>query len=216
MEKMINSLKKINETYDNISSVSIEEFNPDTTAILIVDVINGFVKDGNLSSNRMEKIIQPIENLLKKSLNYKKVFIRDKHTLESIELKDYPIHCLNTSKEYEVIEELKKYIDENSKVIDKNSTNAFVNEEFYKWICENEHITNFILVGDCTDICIMQLGLTLKAYYNEKNIPNRIVVPKTCVETYDLDLTNHNGQLLNTMAFYMMSLNGIEVVDEII
>ncbi|PAB59175.1 isochorismatase family cysteine hydrolase [Anaeromicrobium sediminis] len=216
MGKMIDSLNKINEKYKELEPIHLKELKEDCTVIMVVDVINGFVKEGNLFSDRISKILSPIEELLNKGKNYKKIFIKDTHTHESLELETYPTHCLVGTQEAEIVDELKGYIDNNSEVICKNSTNAFVNEQFAKWLRENEGIKNYIIVGDCTDICVMQLALTLKAYHNEKNLKNRIIVPKNCVETYDLDVTYHDGDLLYLMSLYMMESNGIEIVEKVI
>ncbi|MCT4596110.1 MAG: cysteine hydrolase [Anaeromicrobium sp.] len=216
MEKMIDNLNKINEKYKNLKALSLKELDKDCTAIVVVDVINGFIREGNLFSDRIGEIIKPIEVLLKKGGDYKKLFIKDVHTKESLEFETYPSHCLVDTRESEIVDELKGYIDDNSHIICKNSTNAFVNEEFSKWLKVNEKVKNYMIVGDCTDICVMQLALTLKAYHNEKNIKNRIIVPRNCVETYNLDVTYHDGELLNIMSFYMMDLNGIEIVEKII
>ena len=49
----------------------------------------------------------------------------------------------------------------------------------------------------------------------QKNIASRIIIPIKGVETYDLDITNHNAQLMNLFALYNMRMNGIEIIEDI-
>ena len=55
------------------------------------------------------------------------------------------------------------------------------------------------MVGDCTDICILQFTTTLKAYFNMKNQNRRVIVPIDGVDTYDAD--EHDGDILHTMDY---------------
>lgn len=71
-------------------------------------------------------------------------------------------------------------------------------------------MNTFIITGVCTDICVHQFSLTLKTYFNKQNKESRVIVPVNTVETYDLGM--HNGDLMNIMALYSMTVNGIEVV----
>ena len=60
-----------------------------------------------------------------------------------------------------------------------------------------------------------QLALTLKAFFNESNIKSRIIIPIRGVETFNLEGTNHDGDLMNLFALYNMKINGIELVTNI-
>ena len=42
-----------------------------------------------------------------------------------------------------------------------------------------------VVTGCCTDICILQLVLTLKAAWNQEDRPVEILVPRQLVENYD-------------------------------
>ncbi|MFV8473034.1 isochorismatase family protein, partial [Mycoplasma sp. SH20] len=43
----------------------------------------------------------------------------------------------------------------------------------------------FYLVGCCTDICILQLGITLKTYLNKIHSDKNVIVYQDAVATYD-------------------------------
>ena len=56
-----------------------------------VDVINGFFKEGNLSSPRLDNITSKIVRVNEYFLSSQKVFFVDTHTPESVELQNYPV-----------------------------------------------------------------------------------------------------------------------------
>jgi hypothetical protein len=47
------------------------------------------------------------------------------------------------------------------------------------------------------------------------NRPIDIIVPIAGIDTYDLDITNHDGDLMNIMSLYKMQLAGINIVKRI-
>jgi len=86
-------------------------------------------------------------------------------------------------------------------------------EAFQKWMKENPEVVNFIVTGDCTDICVQQFAITLKTWFNMQNKKCRIIVPINAVATYDFGL--HDGNFTHVMALYNMMINGVEVVVEV-
>lgn len=98
-------------------------------------------------------------------------------------------------------------------MISKNYTNGLLEPEFQRWLKSNHQITTFIVVGVCTDICILQFCLSLKAQLNRINEHSRIIVPMNAVDTFDSD--SHDADLMDVFALYNMRLNGIEVVEKI-
>lgn len=210
-------LKKSNEVLGEIFDllaglpvIKLKDLQPENTALIIVDMINGFVREGALASERAEKAIPSIAELSKTcdEMQITKIAFADSHTNQSPEFGAYPVHCLAGTSESEVVDELKEI--GGYTLIPKNSTNGFHEEEFKKWLKDNENVNTFIVTGVCTNICIEQFALTLKTYFNKQNVKSRVIVPINTVETYDLDI--HNGDLMNVMALYNMIVNGIEVV----
>ena len=81
----------------------------------------------------------------------------------------------------------------------------------------------FIVVGDCTDLCIYQLGMFLRLDANDRMLKRRVVAPANAIDTYDMPVEvarqigaiPHPGDLLHVLFLYHMALNGIEVVREL-
>lgn len=54
-------------------------------------------------------------------------------------------------------------------MIEKNSTNGFLEPVFAAWLRDNPQIDTYIVTGDCTDICVLQFVLAAKAWHNARN-----------------------------------------------
>lgn len=193
-----------------LPAVNLEDLQSRQTALVIIDMVNGFTREGALKSSRIEELIPEIVRLSKKCDNYgiKKIAFADSHTEASPEFDSYPAHCIDGTSEEKIVDEIQEAGGYD--LMPKNSTNGFLEEEFQRWLKENWRVNTFIITGDCTDICIQQFAVTLKAWFNMHNQNSRIIVPVNAVDTYDLG--HHNGDLMHVMALYNMITNGIEVV----
>ncbi|KGN03024.1 isochorismatase [Clostridium novyi A str. 4570] len=213
LQSGVESLKNMINKIKSGKELDTKLLKKENTALVIVDMVNGFAKKGNLMSSRINNIIPSVLNTT--NICYERGFkilaFNDEHSEESIEFNEYPIHCLKGAWESELIDELKKF--EDIKIIGKNSTNGFMEEEFQSWISLNENINNFVVVGNCTDICVMQFVMTLKSYFNKKNEDVNIFIPIDSVETFHSK--EHNGDLMNIFAIYNMSINGVKIMSNI-
>lgn len=213
IERSVETLGGIFDMLGKLPAIQLKDLQGKQTTLVIVDMVNGFAREGALKSPRVEGLIPEIAELSKAcdELCITKLAFADCHTKASPEFDAYPAHCMIGTGEAEMVDELMELGGHT--LIPKNSTNGFLEEEFQKWLKENEHINNFIITGDCTDICVQQFALTLKTWFNMNNKKVRVIVPVNAVETYDLGL--HNGDLMNVMALYNMMINGIEVAQEV-
>lgn len=209
IERSVNTLGEIFDMLAKLPAIELKDLQSKQTALVIVDMVNGFAREGALKSPRVEGIIAEIAKLSKtcNELHIARLAFADCHTKASPEFDTYPAHCMIGTSEGEMVDELKE--PGGYTLISKNSTNGFLEEAFQKWLKENEHINTFVITGDCTDICVQQFAITLKTWFNMQNKRGRVIVPINAVETYDLNL--HNGDLMNVMALYNMIINGIEV-----
>lgn len=179
--------------------------------LLVIDMVNGFVKEGALADKGINNITPNIINLIKEYIknNDDIISIQEGHNEKSKEFDSFPAHCILGTEEAEIIDELKPF--ENSmKVIRKNSTCGFVTEEFLNYMKQNEKdLKEVVLCGCCTDLCVMNFALPLKTYINENDLDIKVIVYENGVETYDSPI--HNRKEYNDMAFKIMKQNGIEI-----
>lgn len=207
------ALEKIFDLIQNTEPVRLNDFDCKKTALIIVDLVNGFTRQGSLKSDRVAAIIPEVVKLSKvcKQKGIPLIAFADSHKNCSPEFNTYPSHCLEDTEESEIVNELKEL--GSIKVIKKNSTNGFMEEEFLRWVSINDEIENFIVVGDCTDICIMQFALSLKTWFNMDNKIVNVIVPANAVETFESD--THNGDLSNAMAVCFMMGSGVQIVKNV-
>jgi nicotinamidase-related amidase len=213
LEKSRTTLGEIYDRLERAPIVSLRDLPEKRTALIVVDMINAFAREGALHSPRTAALIPAIVELMEKSRarGIPRVVLTDSHSRSSAEFKTYPEHAVTGTREAEIVDEIKTaggYIQ-----IAKNSTNSFHEAEFQNWLRQNPALNNFVVCGVCTDICILQFSLTLLTWFNEKNSAARLIVPVNGVDSYDLGC--HDADLMNVMALYNMQLNGVEVVKEV-
>lgn len=198
---------------DGLKSMSISEFAPEKTAMIAVDVVNGFIREGAMASSLIEDIVPDIACLMERCVkrDIPVVAFADCHKEDCAEFASFPPHCLEKTSESELVDELKSvggYF-----LLKKNSTNGFHEKSFMQCLIRNPQTNTLIVTGDCTDICVMQLCLTIKTWYTQQNRSIEIIVPVNCVETYDAP--GHDAGFMNIAAYKLMKDSGIKFVKEI-
>lgn len=179
--------------------------------LLVIDMVNGFVKKGALADTKINDITPNIINLIQEYINNNDdiISVQEGHDENSKEFENFPNHCILGTEEAELIDELMPYKN-NMKLIRKNSTCGFVTDEFIKYMKEKQNkLEEIVITGCCTDLCVMNFAIPLKAYINEYNLNIRVKIYKNAVETYNSPI--HNRNEYNEMAFKIMKQNGIEV-----
>lgn len=179
--------------------------------LILVDMVNGFVREGIMADSYIEHIIPEQIRLIKDFLerNEKIAFVKEAHSEDSIEFKTFPKHCIKGTSEAELVEELKPF-EKDALVYEKNSTSAMFAKNFLRDIDEMINLRNVVITGCCTDICDLNLAIPLKNYFNEYNREVDIYVPENSVETYNAP--NHNRDEYNEMSFKLMNQSGIKLV----
>lgn len=180
-------------------------------ALVVVDMVKGFKEFGNMAVTDVGYIDSEIVNLVKLFLDNGDdvISIQEGHTNESQEFQDFPKHCILGTPEADLIDALKPF-EKKMKVIRKNSTSGFVTEEFQEYLNKNKHIIKqIVFVGVCMDICVINVAIPTKMYFNENNIDCEIIVPENTTETFDAP--NHNREEYKILAKKMLLLNGIKV-----
>lgn len=195
------------DIYQSLEASSLK--NP---VVFVVDMVNGFCKEGVLHDKAILDIVDAQKQLMD-TLECRNVFVCDNHPPKTREFESYPPHCVIGTSEAQVISELQSYIKRH---ISKNSTNTFHAQGFQEFLKDDMHRYNdIVVVGCCTDLCILQFVLSLQSYLNEHNmVDHSIIVPANCVETYHIEDV-HDAYAWNHMALENMRINGVKVVSSI-
>lgn len=138
------------------------KFNPATTALLIIDMQNGFCHpDGSLYSPNSEAAISPITELITtaREAGVNIIFTRDVHPPEQFEQTTYydefdrwGEHVLEDSWDAEIVEELP--VKETDKIVEKHTYDAFYQTELDGWLSAH-NITDLLICGTLANVCVL-------------------------------------------------------------
>lgn len=181
--------------------------------LIIVDMVNGFVKEGALADPNIGKIVSCQIELIKeaKAKGDLIVFIKDTHEEDSVEHKRFggAKHCVRETGEELVIDELKEYeYNKDTISIEKNSTSYMESPEFRELIKEATNIEKVDVVGCCTDICVVNGTLGLANYFDQWNRDVEIRVHEDAIATFAEDARQNYVDA----AKLLMSQQGIRLV----
>ena len=202
---------------------------PDHIAVLAVDITQGFCSDGPLSSQRVGRIAEPIARLFRRAhdLGVRHFILpQDTHTADAVEFGSFPPHCVRGTNEPVTVPELRSLpFSDLFRVIEKNSISSGIGTELDAWLDGHPEVTTFLIAGDCTDICVYQLAMHLRARANALDLQGvRVIVPMDGVDTFDIPVDvalqigamPHHGNLIHLIFLYSMAQNGVEVVAEVV
>lgn len=178
-------------------------------ALFIVDMIKGFRSEGNMKIPNLENIDKEVLKLTKEFLTHQNdiIAITESHKENSIEFKYFPKHCIENTSECELIDDLIPYQNK-MKLVRKNSTSGYITEGIRNYLNNNLDLKEIIIVGLCTDICVLNLAIPVKNHLNEYNIDCDVIVPMNATDTFNNE--SHNKEEYKTYAKKIMNLNGIK------
>ena len=175
--------------------------------LVIIDMVNGFVKEGALADPEINRVTPNIITKIKEYLSSSLPIIsfRDCHKEDDVEFELYPPHCIKGTFESELIDELKPY-ESSFLDIEKDTTNGFNTYKFKEYIANNS-FDEIEVTGCCTDICVETFAISLKDYFNKNNISTNIIVIENAVYTFNSD--THNAQNVHNESLNKMKNYGI-------
>ena len=181
--------------------------------LIVVDMVNGFVREGVLHDKRIADVIPRQIELINQNIKEEglTIFIKDTHDLDAVEFKRFgnTKHCVRGTSEAELVDELKIFENkENVISIEKNSTSYMEAPEFRELIKELENIKEINVVGCCTDICDFNGTMALANYLDQHNKEVIINVHKDAVATY----SEEDRQEYVNAAYLLMEQQGIQLV----
>ena len=182
--------------------------------LINVDMVNGFVKKGAMADSYIQHIIPEHIKLMKKIKEDKEAIaiIKDTHKENCREFNRYPVHCVEGTEEAQLVEELEQF-EKDAFVYPKNSTSTIYAPNFIEDINKMVNLKEVIIIGCCTDICVLNLAIPLQNYFDQKDKDIKITIPKNAVETYNA--THHKREEYNEIAFKLMAQAGINLVENL-
>jgi nicotinamidase-related amidase len=205
------------------------ENDPDRIAVLAVDVTTGFCSEGPLSSPRVGRITRPIAQLFQRAYDLGvRHFIlpQDTHSENAVEFDSYPAHCVSGTDEPVTVPELSRLpFSDLFWIIEKDSISSSIGTDLDHWLDSHPQVTTFLVVGDCTDLCVHQLAMHLRLRANAFNLRGvRVILAIDGVDTFDIPVEvaqqigamPHYGDLMHLIFLFSMAQNGLEIVAEVV
>lgn len=138
-------------------------------ALIVIDMQNDFI-DGALGTKEAQSILPYVEERVKEAAKEHDtllVFTQDTHKenyLDTAEGKKLPVpHCIKPQKGWEIAPSLAPHAKD-AVVIEKPT---FGSTELPKAVSDCDE---FVLLGLCTDICVISNAMLLKAFYPERPV----------------------------------------------
>ncbi len=152
------------------------------------------------------------------------VLTQDTHDPETPEFRAYPPHCVAGTSESDAIPELKAlpFFDEIT-IVQKNSLSSYVGTSMDDWHAAHRQIDTYVVVGDCSDLCIYTTAMHMRLVANAHNMRRRVIIPASHVNTFDtpvsaareMGIKAHDGDLHHVLFLHHMAMNGVEVVQDL-
>ncbi len=186
--------------------------------LIIVDMVNGFVREGGLHDTYIEHTIKRQQELIEEYQKEKEltIFIKDSHELNSVEHNRFGTikHCINGTTEAELIDEFKKYEGlVNVLVFKKNCTSFREAPGFIDTIQASSNIKEFDICGCCTDICIVNGVISTMNYLDQINREVEVRVHEDATETFNSPF--HNRDEYSQAAYLLMKQQGVKIVKKL-
>ena len=194
----------------NVKNLKVYE-----TALIVVDMVNGFVNEGVLHDKNIRKIVPRQLELLEEAEKKGSliILVKDTHNKNATEFKRFgnTTHCIQGTSEAELIDELKPFEQKDNVItLEKNSTSLMESPEFREIVKQAENLKEVNFVGCCTDICVFNGAMGLANYYDQWNRDVTINVHEDAIATYSED---ERGEYIES-AKLLMKLQGINLVSK--
>lgn len=215
-------LDEVQRWLSTLPSVTLSPSKPSgniaETALVAVDILNGFTREGPLGSARVETIIEPsmklIQSALTAGLPARHIgLMTDAHPADAEEFRVFPPHCIRDTSEAQWTQEFLALPQFSQfAYFEKNSIASHHTPAFETWLSDLAPRT-IVAFGDVTDLCLYSLVLHLVTRSQHHNLGQRILIPANAVQTWDSP--EHPAELYHPLFLYQLARLGAEVVAEV-
>ena len=154
-----------------------------SNAVLVVDMQKGFMAPGGtlFCGEAARAIIGPIRSRAERERAEGAAifFTQDTHASDDKEFEMFPPHCIAGSEDHDLLDELGS-LALNATVIQKRRYSALFETDLAKRLVALNP-EKVVVMGDCTDICVLHTVADLR------NRDYRVEVPADCVASFDAE-----------------------------
>jgi len=150
-----------------------------SNVVIVVDMLRGFLEEGHplWCGQDARSIIPCVQQLLQREAKQgsRIIYLADTHDPNDKEFAMFPVHCVRGTSECEIIPELAEFQGE---IIPKRRYSGFYDTVLDERLRELQP-DKLIVVGVCTDICVMH------TVADARNRDYVVEVPRNCVASFD-------------------------------
>ena len=175
-------------------------------------MVNGFVREGALAAPSIMRIVPRQLELLEDAINNNDtglIFIRDSHPVDAVEFKTYGVHCIEGSKETELIDELKEYEPYALEYL-KNSTNLIFALGLQQDLIRFYNLERIRLMGCLSEVCVENGAIGLRTFFDQVNRDVEVCVHADAIDTFNAP--GHEADMVTEDAIKRMQANGIKIL----
>ena len=179
---------------------------------LVIDMINGFVKDGKMAAPSIMRVVPTQYKILSdasKRFDNGIAFVRDSHKKNSQEFKTYAEHCLEGTWESEVIDEFKEFLPNSIEYL-KNNTNVMFAPNIQQDLLQADKLEKIKVMGCLSDYCAKDAAIGLRCFFDQYNKDIEVCVYEDAIDTFDAP--GHNADLINKASVEEMKSRGIKIL----
>jgi nicotinamidase/pyrazinamidase len=132
--------------------------------LVVVDMQNGFLREGNLASDRCLAVLPAVRREVDEALaaGQRVLFTADTHEINDAEFAVFPEHCLRGTREADLVDELLPLLDRDDVLLVRKRRYSALFETELEGHLHRFGIDSVRICGVCTDICVLHTTADLR------------------------------------------------------
>jgi len=124
--------------------------------LVVVDMQNGFLREGNLASDRCLAALPAVRREVDAALSdgRRVLFTADTHEVGDAEFEVFPEHCLRGSREADLVDEFLPLLERDDTLLVRKRRYSALHETEFVGHLHRHGIDSVRICGVCTDICV--------------------------------------------------------------
>ncbi len=149
--------------------------------LVVVDMQNGFLREGNLASERCLAVLPAVRREVDQALaaGRRVLFTADTHEVNDAEFAVFPEHCIRGTREADLVDELLPLLARDEVLLVRKRRCSALFETEMEGHLHRFGIDAVRICGVCTDICVLHTTADLR----NRDLPVTVAVPATA--TFD-------------------------------
>lgn len=145
--------------------------------LVVVDMQNGFLREGNLASDRCLAVLPAVQAEVDAALaaGRRVLFTADTHEIGDAEFTVFPEHCLRGSREADLVDEVVPLLSRDDVLLLRKRRYSALFETEMEGHLHRFGVDSVRICGVCTDICVLHTTADLR----NRDLPVTVAVQAT-------------------------------------